>query len=466
MANPPIVLPPSANQDALVDAIGQALATNAALLLEPGNHFTRPGRLQRIEVGAAGLRIGSTGPSPLPINSAVKTAVIRRPRRTPDQPLPDFSFGLFFIPAGPTTDELAVMNWKPFVDTHGAFEFDVVMRGRVEISRVLVDCNMHEQGLEHAPKDAAEHSAMLGFSGFRYAVAPSPTGTRRFVYVGFESVVLRDMGFINGGFADDVWVVYAGGAFHPHIENVSIEQIASANRVNPRRATLSFSGLAHSIRIRDADIYRLGAEQDDDWKNAPRRDTAFSKATWDLARIKAALMGFAVKGKVMSLKATALEATAGFQAHFCGGVIGDSTLRVAPEDSRFFQLDGMNFEGVTWRLPADAAGVVGGIRPRCRFNDTCTASFTNNRFQVTGAGSAGQLIDSDYSPAEPGNTVTLTFRGCTYEPAFGSPALPATSIARVRERGTWTFSEADLAGRDPVHALPKANHSDVILVLT
>ena len=36
-------------------------------------------------------------------------------------------------------------------------------------------------------------------------------------------------------------------------------------------------------------------------------------------------MGFAVKGKVMSLKATALQATAGFQAHFCGGVI--ATLR-------------------------------------------------------------------------------------------------------------------------------------------
>ena len=153
------------------------------------------------------------------------------------------------------------MNWKPFVDKHGAFEFGVVMRGRVEISRVLVDCNMHEQGLEHAPKDAAEHSAMLGFSGFRYAVAASPTGTRRFVYVGFESVSLHDTGSINGGFADDVWVVYAGGAFHPHIENLSIEQIASANRVDPRRATLSFSGLAHSIRIHDADIYRLGASR-------------------------------------------------------------------------------------------------------------------------------------------------------------------------------------------------------------
>src|ERR1700722_5078223 len=125
------------------------------------------------------------------------------------------------------------------------------------------------------------------------------------------------MGFINGGFADEGGVEYARGAFHPHIENFSIEQVASANRVNPRRATLSFSGLARSIRIHDADIYRLTAEQDVDWKIAPRRDTVFSKAIWDLARIKAELMGFAVKGKVMSLNATALQATTGFQAHFC-----------------------------------------------------------------------------------------------------------------------------------------------------
>src|SRR4051812_10886755 len=76
----------------------------------------------------------------------------------------------------------------------------------------------------------------------------------------------------------------------PHIEQVSIEKVASARRVNPRRATLSFSGLAHRIRIHDADIYRLHAEQDDNWKSAPRRDAAFSNSVWDLDRIKAELM--------------------------------------------------------------------------------------------------------------------------------------------------------------------------------
>ena len=137
-------------------------------------------------------------------------------------------------------------------------------------------------------KDAVEHSADARFLRLplRRRSQPAP-GTRRFVYVGFESVSPTDTGFINGGFADDVWVVYAGGAFHPHIENLSIEQVASANPGQSAARDPVVLRLAHSIRIHDADIWSLAAEQDDDWKNAPRRDTAFSKANWDSARIKA-----------------------------------------------------------------------------------------------------------------------------------------------------------------------------------
>ena len=47
---PPIILPSSQSHDALVDGIEQAVATNATLLLEPGTHYTRPGRAQRIAV--------------------------------------------------------------------------------------------------------------------------------------------------------------------------------------------------------------------------------------------------------------------------------------------------------------------------------------------------------------------------------------------------------------------------------
>jgi hypothetical protein len=464
MSTPPIVLPPSDSQDALVDAIEQAMSADTTLLLEPGVHYTRPGLLQRIAVGANGLRIGSTGLSPLPITTQGNKACIRRPDHAILPATPDSNFGLFFIPTRPTDEEVAQLTWKPFSDVDGPFEFGVIMRGRIEISRLLVDCNMQNQGLEAMPK-AAEHSAMLGFSGFRYSVQSA--GLRRFVYVGFESVALTDMGFVNGGFADDVWFTYTRGAFHPNIEQVSINHVASAHRIHPRRATLSFSGLAHSVMIHDATVYNLHAEQDGDWKNAPRRDAVFSNSVWNLDRIRAELMTFSVKGKVMSLNASHLEVTAGFLVGYTGGVIADSELRVGA-DSRFFRLDGLDFDRVTWELPADANGVVGGIRPTCRFNDTCIANFTDNIFNAVGNFTKGQLIDSTYSdaPKQLDNSVTLKFSGCSYEPAFGSPSSPQTRIARVNERGTWTFSEADLSGRDPDHALPKNSHADVVLVLT
>jgi hypothetical protein len=112
----------------------------------------------------------------------IKKVCIRRADHALLPATPDFNYGLFFIPTGPTDDETAQTTRKPFNDKDGPFEFGVVMRGRIEISRLLVDCNMQNQGLEAMPKDAAEHSAMLGFSGFRYkAEKPSPAGLRRFV---------------------------------------------------------------------------------------------------------------------------------------------------------------------------------------------------------------------------------------------------------------------------------------------
>ena len=77
----PVILPPSDSQDVLVDGIAQALAGDGTLLLEPGTHFTQPGMNKHIAVGTNGLRIGSTGPSPLPLPSKAAPAVIRRPAR-------------------------------------------------------------------------------------------------------------------------------------------------------------------------------------------------------------------------------------------------------------------------------------------------------------------------------------------------------------------------------------------------
>jgi hypothetical protein len=107
--------------------------------------------------------------------------------------------------------------------------------------------------------------------------------------------------------------------------------------------------------------------------------------------------------------------------------------------------------------------MVGGIQPRCHFNNTRLATCTHNVCTAVGRVNAGQIIASEYSVAEPGNRVTLTFAGCSYEPAFGTATLPQTIIAQVNERGTWTFHKADLGNRHLAHALPKSNHPDVIL---
>ncbi|MCA1702242.1 MAG: hypothetical protein LC808_02810 [Actinobacteria bacterium] len=48
----------------------------------------------------------------------------------------------------------------------------MVIRGRIAISGVSADCNMHRQKIETLPKTAAEHSAMLGFAGAAVVTIP------------------------------------------------------------------------------------------------------------------------------------------------------------------------------------------------------------------------------------------------------------------------------------------------------
>jgi len=155
-----------------------------------------------------------------------------------------------------------------------------------------------------------------------------------------------------------------------------------------------------------------------------------------------------------------LEAIVGFGVDYCGGVIGNSSLNIeADQDSRLIELDEMNFDRVTWHLHANQAGAVTGLQLRASNSETCVASFTNNTFRVIGTATSGQLIGSDHSQTQP---VTLTFRGCSYQPSFGSAALAGTAIARVNAIGTWTFSQIDLNGLDPNQALPKSPDPAVI----
>ena len=85
-ATPPrIVVTPSASQDALVEAIKHASALGVPLLLAPGTYFTKPGRGQRIAIGANGLQIRLADPPA----GTTQPAVIKRPDLSIDLHAPD-----------------------------------------------------------------------------------------------------------------------------------------------------------------------------------------------------------------------------------------------------------------------------------------------------------------------------------------------------------------------------------------
>src|SRR5437588_1221702 len=127
---------------------------------------------------------------------------------------------------------------------------------------------------------------MLGFAGQGSSTKASPAGVPRSVYVGFRSVTLRDVRTLNGGYADDVW--FSRGYFNPNIEHVTIERLTSANRVNPRRATISFSGLCQNVEIWDVDIYSLHMEETSSlYDHLPRQGDVFKPSAWRLDNITA-----------------------------------------------------------------------------------------------------------------------------------------------------------------------------------
>jgi hypothetical protein len=64
----------------------------------------------------------------------------------------------------------------------------------------------------------------------------------------------------------------------------------------------------------------------------------------------------------------------------------------------------------------------------------------------------GVLINSAYSN-DTHNRVNLRFAGCDYDDRFGAHPPAGRQIANVDERGTWTFHEADFAGRPRADAL-------------
>jgi hypothetical protein len=136
-----------------------------------------------------------------------------------------------------------------------AFRIRIIIRGDIKISGITVDCNMGNQGLEGLPKSSVEHSAMLAFSGFTYKAPNGPQGQTRRVFVGFNSVTLTDIRLERGGFADDIW--FPPGYFRPNIALAQLERVVSGRRVNPRRASVSFSGLTQNVKMKDCDLDSL-----------------------------------------------------------------------------------------------------------------------------------------------------------------------------------------------------------------
>ena len=351
----PIVLPSSTSQDALVEAIQQASALGVPLVLEAGTHFTKPGRVRRILIGANGLQIRPVNRPPEPPGPV---AGGHYPADfSVDTQAPDDNYGLFFIPSPPTSAEIAgVTRWKLDDSGKEPFEYAVVIRGRISIIGVTVDCNMGRQNIETLPKNAAEHSAMLGFAGHGYPAPPSSTGRKRIVYVGFESVALTDVQTVNGGYADDVW--FSRGYFNPNIERVDIERFSSTNRVSPRRASIS-------RRVPERPHHRRGPVLTAHGRNLqrlqdlPRHSDVFQPSAWYLRGITAQDIGLGAEGKV-SARRSDLTMTESFFLYQAGGVIRNSTLRRGSE-IRLFRLDDVVFDNVTWILDPDDTGKVHGI---------------------------------------------------------------------------------------------------------
>lgn len=446
----PILLPASDSEDALVDAIAAATAGGAPLRLGPGVHLTRPGRANLIPVGAHGLSIGAQPPAQAP-------TTIRRPARSIALSAPDRNYGLFFVPAPPTPQEESGLVWHPGVDADGPVEFDVIIRGRITIDGLRLDCNMGDQGLEALPPAAAEHSTMLGFRGRAFTRSPAGGGPRRVVYVGFESVELTDLVIENGGYSGDVWL--SRGGFYPNVVDVIVDRVISTGRVNQRRAALDFSGLARTVTITRSDVAGIGLEHTTAvaYDALPRVEPDFVPSVWSLGDVATDGIEMGASGFVYEIDATRLTTRRFFRLDRAGGTVSDSTL-VVDRRRRMDRLPGFEFHRVHWTLPPDGDGDVAGLRPTAVKGDPCRVRFVDNTFAAPGA-VTGTILDSEYSNGNPQNTVDVTALGCTYPDAFGTD--PARPIARLNERGVWRFAHADLGALDPDVALPKRANPDV-----
>jgi hypothetical protein len=484
----PIVLAPSPTPGPLRAAIDEAIQTNQTLELLPGVHLTNPHSSEWIEVPETGLTIRAHDPlGPRP--------QIKRPDNGMNG---DFQYGLAFVPGCPNAAEVSAAQWKraidgqrvknfvqgndpckkdPIFNPGSEFEYEIVVRGDVEIQGVDIDCNIQNQPLsQQLPGQPWEHSAMLAFAGASYrrlcdgtAIGTAPDGVERRIYAAFNLVTISAMNTFHHGTADDIW--FMRGYFNPNIANVALKFVRSFSRINDKRATISFSELAANIDIIDCDVYSLHVENDDRWDLEPRPSPQFQKAQMNLSAVKADRCGLASKGYVLNLTAGRLNIREEFVADQVTGMVQNSIIYKGT-DPRLSRLD-MKFESVDWRFvvhdpvpPQHQKPFVTGIEAIPRFGEHCRAVFLRNSFLVEGnlpPDVTGHLISGDALAADPNvsdDQVFLEFDACRFDPRFGSHAFPGTHIANPSTPGVWAFQQADWNGLplDQALNLP-ANHS-------
>lgn len=438
-----IQLPPSGDTSALTNAIEMATATNQSLVLLPGVHLTRPGYNLTIPIGPNGLHLSGT-----------PDALIQRPDQSiGTNPLhrTDNNYGLFLVPARPLIPASADMEWQTFQPAVGPpTEFIVMTSGTVTISDVTLDCNMGNQGLTGLPKKLVEHNAMLGISGTQYDFS-IPQGPRRTVFIGFEEVRLENLTLVRGGFADDV--MFPPSYFRPNIAHVTVSNVTSGPRLNTFRASVAFTGLSQQIAVRDCNLDSLGFEEDTPWSEYPGPGGPFERSLCSVDQVQSRAMNFAAKGDVLTITGSALDVKESFSINEASGAISDSHFVVATENRRLFRLRDFHFDNCTWVLKPDATKNVYGIVPRAAYDVPFSATFHNNSFLVEGGFQSGQIIETDHSPAGSTNSVTARFTNCTYQPGFGAATNPHTHIAKLAERGDYTFDLSDLQGLPPDQAI-------------
>src|SRR5262249_43390167 len=161
-------------------------------------------------------------------------------------------------------------------------------------------------------------------------------------------------------FADDIW--FRPGYFRPNIGLVQLTRIVSKSRVNPRRASVSFSGLTQRVAMKDCTLDTLHLELDEDWSTFPGPNTGvkpgFQPSAWSLSKITARGMAFAAKGAVQTLTAANLDVRESFQVHFAAGSISASRLALSVEDRRLFGLRSFLFKNCVWNLAQGTGGAV------------------------------------------------------------------------------------------------------------